>query len=176
MIGEEVRQTRFPRFGGNIRDLWSDRNIMLNLDLVEEALDTVIDSKQIPITEEPAIMLVSSETLEINKESTEVSAIKVTSVNSLRSNLSFNDTASFNNSATKLNPKENTTSLPLSLRNSPLSDNNFMNKEIWKWETKEVLIIILISSLSVIFIILTVAIIIIKVKNIVFPYVNISQP
>ena len=150
-IAEENRQSRFPRFGGNISDLWSDRNIILNVDLVKDALETVIFNQHIPITEEPAILLVSSEIRETNDESTEVSMTNVTSVNSLRYIFS--------------NQKENTTSLPRSLRNSSLSDNNCMNKERWQWTSKEVLIIILISLLSVIFIILAAAIIIIKVES-----------
>ena len=145
-----------------------DRNIILNVDLVKDALETVIFNQHIPITEEPAILLVSSEIRETNDESTEVSMTNVTSVNSLRSTLSFNDKTRLNNSSTKMNPRENTTSLPLTLRNSPFSDNNRVNMDRWQWTTKEVFIIILISSVSVLFIILTVAIIIIKVKKFLF--------
>ena len=54
-VAEEVRQRRLPHLGENISDLWSDRNVMLNDDLVKDAVETVIDSQQIPITEEPAI-------------------------------------------------------------------------------------------------------------------------
>ena len=164
MIAEEVRLTRLPRLGGNISDIWSDRKRMLNDDLVENALDTVIDSQQVPITEDPVMMLVSSEIRETKNESTNGTSINLTSVNFLSSFYKVKKTTSLNNSPTKTNQRENTTSLPLSMRNSPLSDNNFMNKEIWKWETKEVLIIILSSSLSVILIIITAAILIIKVK------------
>jgi hypothetical protein len=164
-IAEEVRQTRFPRLGGNISDLWSDRNVMLHDDVVEDTLEAVIKSQQVPITEEPAMVLVSSEIRETSDESTEVTTIKVTSVNLPRSFYSLNDTTSTNNIQTKTNQNENTTSLHLSLRKSLLSDDNCVNKDRWQWATNEVIIIILISSLSVIFIIITVATVIIKVKE-----------
>ena len=102
---------------------------MLNDHLVEDALELVIDSQQIPITEEPTMVLVFSETRKIYDESTKVSTMNVTSVNSLRHIYSFKDTTILNNKTTKTNQKENTTSLPLSLRNSSLSDNNHVNKE-----------------------------------------------
>jgi hypothetical protein len=163
-VAEEVRQRRLPRLGGNISDLWSDRNVMLNDDLVKDALETVIDSQQIPITEEPAKFLTSSDIRVASDESTKVSTMKEISVNSKRSILSLNDTTSLIDTTIKMNQKENTSALPMSLRNASLSDNNSVNKKMQQWETTEVLIIILISSLSVIFIILTAAIILIKVK------------
>ena len=83
-VAEEVRQRRLPHLGGNISDLWSDRNVMLNDELVKDALETVIDSQQIPITEEPVLLLVSSEIRETHDESTKPSIMNVTSVNSLR--------------------------------------------------------------------------------------------
>ena len=167
-VAEEGRQRRLPRLGGNISDVWSDRNVMLNDDLVKNALKSVTNSQLIPITEEPAMMLVSGEVRDINDESTKASTVDEISVNSLRSFFSLNDTTSLNNSPTKTNQKENTTSMPLSLRNSSSSVNNCVNKGTWRWATKEVVIIILISSLSVIFIILTTAIMIIKVKMVFF--------
>jgi hypothetical protein len=171
-VAEEVCKRRLPRLGVNISDVWSDRNVMLNDDFFKDALETVIDS-QVPITEEPTML--SSEFGETSDESTAVNIINGTSVNSLRYFYSFNDTSSLNNSLTKTNPKENTTSLPLSMRNSPLSDNNCVNKNRCQWTTKEVLIIILISSLSVILIIISVATLIIKVKKKGFKIVNILQ-
>ena len=163
MFAEEVRLTRLPRLGVNISDIWSDRKRILDDDLVEDALDTVIDSQQVQITEDP--MLVSSEIRETKNESTNVTSIQLTSVNFLSASYTSKNTNSLNNTPTRTNQRENTTSLPLSLRNSSFSDNNCVNKNIWQWVTKEVIIIILISSQSIICIILTAAIIIIKVKK-----------
>ena len=49
-IAEDIPQPRFPRLGGIISDMWSDINIMLNIDIVEDALETVMESQQVPIT------------------------------------------------------------------------------------------------------------------------------
>ena len=65
---------------------------MLNDHFVEDALDS-----QIPITEEPAILEVSSKIKETTDESTNVSTIKVSNVISLRSIFSLNDTTSLIN-------------------------------------------------------------------------------
>ena len=102
-LAEEVRQRRLPRLGGNISDMWSDRYIMLNDDLVKDALKTVIDSKHIPITEEPTIVLVSIAVIDANDESTKVPTVHVTSVNSQRSFFSLNDTANLISTPAKQN-------------------------------------------------------------------------
>ena len=67
-IAEDIPQPRFPRLGGIISDMWSDINIMLNIDIVEDALETVMESQKFPITEQPAMMLVYSKT---NADSTD---------------------------------------------------------------------------------------------------------
>ena len=57
---------------------------MLNDDLVKDAIEAVINTHQITITEEPSIVLVYSEVREKKDESTEVSTVSVTRVNSLK--------------------------------------------------------------------------------------------
>ena len=39
-VAEEVRQRRLPHLGGNISDVWSDRNVKLNDNLVKDAFET----------------------------------------------------------------------------------------------------------------------------------------
>ena len=47
---EEVRQTKLPELGGNISDVWSDRDMVLDREAVEDAIETVIRNNHIPIT------------------------------------------------------------------------------------------------------------------------------
>ena len=92
-MSEEVRQTRLPRFQGNISDVWSNRNRVLNIENVEVAIDKVIANHKIPITEKPVSMVKSSETSDRYVDSENVNI-----THSLRNNLFFNKKKRLNKS------------------------------------------------------------------------------
>ena len=82
-MAEKVLQTKLPHFGRNMSDVWSDRDILLDIDDVEDAIKTVIRNHYIPITEEPNAISVISTPSDIFKRWADPTQV-VTSVNSLR--------------------------------------------------------------------------------------------
>ena len=153
-MSEKVRQTKLPRFQGNISDVWSNRNKVLNIENVEVAIDKMIANHKVPITEEPSSMVKSSETSDRYVDSENVNI-----THSLRTTLFVHKKKRLNNSARLRN--ESTTTVPLLLTKSSISDSGPVDDDIWT--SKEVFIIILCSSLSVILIIITAAMVIVKV-------------
>ena len=87
---EEVRQTKLPELGGNISDVWSDRDMVLDREAVEDAIETVIRNNHIPITQKPETLSVNN----ANKVNMSHSVIVVKSVNSVKkkaSNVDFTE-------------------------------------------------------------------------------------
>jgi len=116
-MSEKVRQTRLPRFQGNISDVWSNRNKVLNIENVEVAIDKVIANHKVPITEKPSSMVKSSETSDRY-----VDAENVNITHSLTTNLFVHKKKRLNNSARLRN--KNTTTVPLLLTKSSLIDKS----------------------------------------------------
>ena len=79
---EEVRQTKLPELGGNISDVWSDRDMVLDREAVEDAIETVIRNNHIPITQKPEVSVNDTKKVRLND-----SVIIVKSVNSVRKTL-----------------------------------------------------------------------------------------
>jgi len=150
-----MREKVLPRFQGNISDVWSNRNKVLNIENVEVAIDKMIANHEIPITEKSASMVNSSEISDRN-----VNLEYVNIIHSLRTTLFVHKKKRLNNSARLRN--KSTTTVPLLLTKSSLSDSSPVDDDDWTF--KEVLIIILSSSLSVILIIITAAMVIVKVQ------------
>jgi len=155
VMSEKVRQTKLPRFQGNISDVWSNRNKVLKIENVEVAIDKVIANHKVLISEQPSSMVKSSETSDRYVDSENVNI-----THSLRTTLFVHKKKRLNNSARLRN--KNTTTVPLLLTKSSLSDDISVDDDELHWTPKEVLIIILSSSLPVILIIITTAMVIIK--------------
>jgi len=150
-LAEKVRQTKLPHLGRNMSDVWSDRDILLDIDDVEDAIKTVIRHQHIPITEEPNAISVISTPSDIFKRWADPTKV-VTSVNSLRPKLKVSEHILLKTSITEKNV------LFSQLQTKPVRDNDLLNDKSWQLTFKEVLIIILSSSICVIFVIIAVAI------------------
>ena len=61
---ERSSQYKLPELGGNISDVWSERDIVLDREAVEDAIKTVIRKAHIPVTERPETVSVYSDNIE----------------------------------------------------------------------------------------------------------------
>ena len=60
-IAEEVRNIKHPQLGRDMSGVWSNMDIELDVDDVEDAIKAVIDNNHIPITEEPETISVTED-------------------------------------------------------------------------------------------------------------------
>lgn len=144
---EEVRQTKLPELGGNISDVWSDRDMVLDREAVDEAIETVIKNNHIPITQKPEI--IENATDDVNNHSVPIS------VNSVRSRTNVSNNIS-------VEKKEGAILLSIPVEKSSLHENRLLDDSAWYMIDKEDIIIILISSICVTLVLLCVSIIIVK--------------
>jgi len=135
---EEVRQTKLPELGGNISDVWSDRDMVLDREAVDEAIETVIKNNHIPITHKPEVSVLKA----LVKPSDSV--IEVKGVNSLRKA-----------------PKEDFSEQKDEERSSRMLRSSLHDSRVYMTD-KEVMIIILTSSICVTLLIISVFVIIVK--------------
>ena len=157
---ERSSQYKLPELGGNISDVWSQRDIVLDREAVEDAIKTVIREAHIPVTERHQTVSVQSDHIE-----KQIKSIKVlTSVN--------NDRKLLNKSDGILCEEDCGTSSPHIL--PKLSQSETRPKSDSEWTSKEVLIIILTSALCVSLVTITAAVFLVKVKSKYFrSYINI---
>ena len=146
---EEVRKTKLPDLGGNISDVWSDRNMLLDSRAVEDVIKTVIKNKYIPITDNPDL-----------KENIGNDIKNYSVTQSLNSPKQEEDISKI------LFEKEDkaVTSLPISVSTYSLYKTEQESDSTWYMTSKEVLILIVISSISVTLVILSAAVIITKTR------------
>merc|ERR1711874_20144 len=149
---EGSSQYKLPELGGNISDVWSERDIVLDREAVEDAIKTVIREAHIPVTERP-------ETVSAHSDDIEIKSIKVlTSVNTDRKLLKKTDSIlceeDCGTSSLHILPKLSRS------ETRPKSDSE------WYWTSKEVLIIILTSALCVSLVIITAAVFLVKTRTI----------
>ena len=144
---EEVRQTKLPELGGNISDVWSDRDMVLDREAVEDAIETVIRNNHIPITKKPEVIKKSSDYVKNHAVTVSVNSVK--SVTNVSSNIF-------------VEKKEAAVSLSTPVEKSSLHENRSLDDRSWYMIDKEDIIIILISSICVTLVLLCITIIIVK--------------
>jgi len=147
---ERSSQYKLPELGGNISDVWSERDIVLDREAVEDAIKTVIREAHIPVTERPETLSVHSDDIE--------NVFVSSSINSHRTVRKIDTSISVEGK------KESATTYPLSLAKFPLSTTIEKGDSDWYWTQEEVLIIILSSALCVTLVIITAAVFLVKVK------------
>merc|ERR1711874_80565 len=104
---ERSSQYKLPELGGNISDVWSERDIVLDREAVEDAIKTVIREAHIPVTERPETLSVHSDDIE--------NVFVSSSINSHRTVRKIDTSISVEGK------KESSTTYPLSLAKFPLS-------------------------------------------------------
>ena len=150
----KIKQTRLPHMESNISDVWGDRKTILTFKYVEDAVRSSILNQNIPTTEEPIAnsQRYSNETM---KSPLQIEQHLVTNVNPL--NISKVESLRRGETIQRIgkNPEHDSLSSP--------SDNLWF-EEGWNVTYHDIVVIIISSSISVILMITTISVIIIKVR------------
>jgi len=146
---ERSSQYKLPELGGNISDVWSERDIVLDREAVEDAIKTVIREAHIPVTER-------TETVSVHSDDIENISV-ASSVNYIRA---VRKTESIISEEREKDPTE---ANPHNLVNLPQIEKGDSD---WYWTQEEVLIIILCSVLGVCIVTITAAVLLIKTHTV----------